>query len=203
MTDATEKGRKAGVDTIALSITTPHRTKRTVRNVGNSLFDVKQKEVLLRTDKQRQVSCKQHGLYNGARTACGGCVDCFTRKQTRLKGRCAAEAYTSQHSIFWTGTYTDERLANDPPKKQHVEDFVKVVRRVVGCRALVVYERGDKTDRPHWHALLFLRGPVPEGIPLDYAGKHLGGPRADRLGKFPDQSLALSDTLWTTSTRAA
>lgn len=98
--------------------------------------------------------------------SCGECWQCRLTKVNDYVGRCLAEAYVSDHTAAVTLTYADGH-AGSPEKWLHKEHFPKFIRalrdRHHRLRYLCVSERGSKgTERLHFHALLFFRGPRPD-----------------------------------------
>lgn len=87
---------------------------------------------------------------------CRKCLPCRL-KQARDKAiRCVHESTQWEHNWFLTLTYKDPA-----PKKliyRHWQLFMKKLRKAHNNQAIsfmVTGEYGDKTKRPHWHAILF------------------------------------------------
>lgn len=89
---------------------------------------------------------------------CGKCIECRLDYARQWAIRCVHEAQMHDENCFITLTYSDENLKST---KLIYEDFQKFMKRLrfanpnreIGC--FVTGEYGDKTKRPHWHALLF------------------------------------------------
>ena len=62
-------------------------------------------------------------------------------------------------ALFVTLTYNDENLPPDfQLNKTHLQKFIKALRHQVGNRLIKYYscgEYGDRTKRPHYHAIIF------------------------------------------------
>lgn len=103
---------------------------------------------------------------------CGKCIGCRQARATQWAVRCKHEAAQWRHNTFITLTYDDDNA----PKEGHLEPeelqrFFKRLRkhaystgssidsdRSGNIRYFACGEYGDKTDRPHYHALLFNAG---------------------------------------------
>ncbi|UOF78314.1 replication associated protein [Microviridae sp.] len=103
---------------------------------------------------------------------CGQCLACRLEYARQWAVRCIHEAQMHEKNCFITLTYADEHL---PPKLQydHFQDFMKRLRTYIndherGNKTLeetqigffVTGEYGDKTKRPHWHAIIFNWSPA-------------------------------------------
>lgn len=92
------------------------------------------------------------------RLPCGQCMDCRLTRARDWATRCTQEAACWEHNWFVTLTYSDEHLPDDcSVSKRHHELFMKRLRRVFGkgVRFFMCGEYGSKTNRPHYHYLLF------------------------------------------------
>lgn len=101
------------------------------------------------------------------RINCGQCIGCRISKQSAWVMRCYAESREHKRSIFATLTYDDDNL--NPRQELEYKDFqlfLKRLRKSAGKRRaspfrfFVAGEYGERTNRPHWHALLFGYDPV-------------------------------------------
>lgn len=89
------------------------------------------------------------------RLPCGGCLGCRKARAREWAFRCMLELGEHSSSRWCTLTYDDDHL---PPtlRKRDLSGFVKRVRargervRFFGCG-----EYGERTHRPHYHAILF------------------------------------------------
>lgn len=113
---------------------------------------------------------------------CGQCVFCKLNESLDMAKRCMLETKFHKDNYFVTLTYDNEHLPFGPYTdvetgevsiratlyKKDVQDFMKRLRmkieRATGVKLdlsyLVCGERGEKFDRPHYHAILF-------GCPFD------------------------------------
>lgn len=108
---------------------------------------------------------------------CGKCIGCRTDRATHWALRAEHEASRWEHNTFLTLTYDDDSL---PPNGHlvaaHLRNFLKRLRKnadsprsrvdsdrsatrangtPIGIRYLACGEYGDRTGRPHYHAVLF------------------------------------------------
>ena len=90
---------------------------------------------------------------------CGQCVGCRLEKSRQWAIRCLHEASLYDENCFITLTYNDEKLPSDNSlNKGHFQLFMKRLREKFKGRKIRYYhcgEYGDKTDRPHYHAIIF------------------------------------------------
>lgn len=87
---------------------------------------------------------------------CGSCIECNKRRGRDWAIRCQLETQDHQVSTWGTLTYDDKHL---PPTliKRHLSGFMKRLRKNTGelIRFFAVGEYGDRSKRPHYHAILF------------------------------------------------
>lgn len=89
---------------------------------------------------------------------CGKCISCRLEYARQWAIRCVHEAQMHPSNCFITLTYSETNLKSP---KLNYEDFQKFMKRLrakypeqpIGC--FVTGEYGEKTKRPHWHAILF------------------------------------------------
>lgn len=107
---------------------------------------------------------------------CNNCFNCKINKSKSWAVRCLLESYEHKYNYFITLTYSDDKLKfvenslNEKTGefkltptlyKKDVQDFIKRFRRHLNYRNqknfkyLVCGEYGDKTNRPHYHMLMF------------------------------------------------
>lgn len=88
---------------------------------------------------------------------CGQCVGCRVARAQEWSLRCVHEASLHARNCFVTLTYRPEDLPADGSlNKAHWQLFAKRLRKRVGrFRYLHCGEYGDRSYRPHYHALLF------------------------------------------------
>lgn len=100
-----------------------------------------------------------------AEIPCGRCLGCRLERSRQWAIRCMHEARLHQDNAFVTLTYNDEQLAQLPLAStgkpslnpRHFVLFMKRLRKEFGegIRFFQCGEYGEKTLRPHHHALLF------------------------------------------------
>lgn len=93
------------------------------------------------------------------RVPCGKCLFCRLEHAKEWGLRCALEWFVNRDSecYFLTLTYADD-FNDGKLHKVHVRDFIKKLRsrfRGVKFKYFVCGEFGEKTNRPHYHMLLF------------------------------------------------
>lgn len=92
---------------------------------------------------------------------CGQCMACRINKRRDWVSRMMLEAAGSGPSFFITLTYRIAQIVEDGSltlDKKHVQDWFKRLRKLYPARAVryfLVGEYGEKTQRPHYHAILF------------------------------------------------
>lgn len=93
---------------------------------------------------------------------CGQCLGCRVNKRRLWTHRIMLELSLHENSTFATLTYSDEKLPEDHSLKPHdVRDWLKRLRSTYEnetqkkIRYYLVGEYGDKTQRPHYHVILF------------------------------------------------
>lgn len=90
---------------------------------------------------------------------CGQCIGCRLDKQRDWSARILHEGRLHPHTVFLTLTYSDESL---PPGGtlclRHWQLFMKRLRKHYAphpYRFIANGEYGDRTQRPHYHAILY------------------------------------------------
>lgn len=93
---------------------------------------------------------------------CGKCPSCLSDRARDWSNRCLVELQSSKCAIFVTLTYNDFHLPiGDSGPSLRVEDCQKFMKRLrkyfsdKRIRFLLSGEYGSKTQRPHYHAILF------------------------------------------------
>lgn len=89
------------------------------------------------------------------RLPCGGCLGCRKARAREWALRCSLELREHASSKWCTLTYDDDHL---PPtlRKRDVSGFLKRLRaRGERVRFFASGEYGERTARPHYHAILF------------------------------------------------
>jgi len=85
---------------------------------------------------------------------CGKCKGCAADKSKEWAVRMTHEATEYDRNCFVTLTYAD---APDAINKDHVKKFIRLLRKESSrpIRYFACGEYGEKTHRPHYHAILF------------------------------------------------
>lgn len=90
---------------------------------------------------------------------CGRCKGCRYQRSREWAIRCVHEAQQHDDNAFITLTYNDANLPYGGTLiKKDFQDFMKRLRRPLAPRSLQYFhcgEYGERTRRPHYHALLF------------------------------------------------
>lgn len=99
------------------------------------------------------------------RLPCGTCIGCRKARAREWALRCTLELSAHEHACWATLTYDEHSL---PPslRKDHLAGWLKRLRRRsdVAVRFFASGEYGERTQRPHYHAILF--GVAPSsGLP--------------------------------------
>lgn len=88
---------------------------------------------------------------------CGKCLPCLVNKRNDWSFRLMQEYKGSRSAAFITLTYSAKYVPDNGLSKRHVQLFMKRLRKSYGkkLRYYLVGEYGTKTQRPHYHLLLF------------------------------------------------
>lgn len=90
---------------------------------------------------------------------CGRCIGCRLERSRQWALRCVHEAQLHEDNAFITLTYSPENVPYGGTLiKKHFQDFMKRVRKKHDGQRLSYFhcgEYGERTRRPHYHALLF------------------------------------------------
>lgn len=88
---------------------------------------------------------------------CGSCIGCRADQARQWAVRILHERQLHDAAWFLTLTYSDERLPeNGSLRAKDLSGFFKALRRRVGeVRYFACGEYGERTQRPHYHAVLF------------------------------------------------
>lgn len=105
----------------------------------------------LREPRERQ------GTEEYFRLPCGSCLGCRMSRAREWALRCSLESSFHAETCWVTLTYDD---AHVPPTlhKPHVSGWLKRLRARLGDRRIRFFasgEYGERTERPHYHAILF------------------------------------------------
>lgn len=94
------------------------------------------------------------------RLPCGGCLGCRKNIAQAWTLRCQLELQQHQSAIFTTLTYDDDHLPLTL-QKRHVQLWLKRLRKATTkisrnkLRHFLAGEYGERTHRPHYHALIY------------------------------------------------
>ena len=101
---------------------------------------------------------------------CGSCVSCLSRKRSEWTFRLSKESEKSSYALFCTLTYDNDhipiKVSENKPyfvfDKKQVQDYLKRCRYFfekigVYFRYFLVSEYGERSHRPHYHMLAFVR----------------------------------------------
>lgn len=96
----------------------------------------------------------------GRLVPCGKCIGCLNVRRNAWTFRLLQEDKISMSSVFLTLTYSDEFVPNDEGRlvlnKKDLQNYFKRVRHETPkIKYFGVGEYGEKTNRPHYHAIVF------------------------------------------------
>lgn len=99
-------------------------------------------------------------LLSGTPFPCGQCLPCRINRRRIWTHRLMLEHLCSPDAVFLTLTYRDEDLPDDAMLcKRDLQRFIKSVRNYYRTSRRIRYyacgEYGERTHRPHYHAILF------------------------------------------------
>ncbi|ALS03700.1 VP4 [Gokushovirus WZ-2015a] len=89
---------------------------------------------------------------------CGQCIGCRLERSRQWATRIMFEAQLHEENCFITLTYNDQHLPNPPSLKyEDYQLFMKRLRKTLGhkVRFFACGEYGERTFRPHYHAVIF------------------------------------------------
>jgi hypothetical protein len=93
------------------------------------------------------------------RLPCGQCIGCRVDRSRQWAVRCMHEASLHPNNCFLTLTYNNENLPPDTGLvKEHFQKFMKRFRKKIQPHKVRYYmcgEYGEKSNRPHYHAIIF------------------------------------------------
>lgn len=118
------------------------------------------KDVNAVTGKRSLVFNSVDALIEGSsmKLPCGQCIGCRSDRSQEWAIRCGHEAKSHDASCFLTLTYDDQSVPGDySVSLPHWQAFMRRLRKRVGVpvRFFACGEYGERTLRPHYHALLF------------------------------------------------
>ena len=111
------------------------------------------------SDKKVQLHKPWHGhgpeiAQDRLNVPCGGCLGCRKDQALAWSLRCHLELLDHDRASFVTLTYSDENLPATL-SVQHTQRFLKRLRKERSVRFFLSGEYGERTRRPHYHAILF------------------------------------------------
>lgn len=142
-------------------------------------------------------STKYSKEYATFQLPCGKCIACRLEYARQTAIRCVHEASMYEENSFITLTYSDEHLKNNKLNYRDFQLFVKKLRSYISesdydenkkIGIFVSGEYGDKTKRPHWHAIIFNWRPS-DCVYLrttDRGDRIFSSPLLDKLWSFND-----------------
>lgn len=90
---------------------------------------------------------------------CGQCDPCRASRAREWQGRILLEAGDHETNVFITLTYNDDHLPRGGSlRPKDLQDWIKRTRKALKYSRLRIFacgEYGSKTERPHYHAILF------------------------------------------------
>ena len=101
------------------------------------------------------------GIVGSFPKGCGNCYDCAVRKAAEWSARLVCESKLYKNNLFLTLTYDDEHVGNYSLRQRDMAAFNKKLRRYLqdnglpNIRIAYVGEYGGKTQRPHYHEIVF------------------------------------------------
>lgn len=123
---------------------------------------------------------------------CGKCYSCAIDYSRKWASRIMLEAKNHSHNCFITLTY-NESCCPERLSKRDVQLFIKRLRKEVGVpiRYFLVGERGDESNRPHYHAIIFGYD-FPDKVELKRSGSGMiifRSPLLEKLWTFGISSI--------------
>lgn len=104
------------------------------------------------------MQCTHPIRIRGGTYPCGKCLSCRIAKSREWSARLIHELGDWQEAVFVTLTYDDEHLPpNHSLVKKDLQKFFKRLRRYYQkpIRYFACGEYGEKTNRPHYHAIIY------------------------------------------------
>ena len=138
-------------------------------------------------DQQNKIFYEQDQTYEWVKVPCKQCAGCQETYSKQWAMRCMAEAKEHKYNYFLTLTYDDNHIPREDTvkspidgkeyylenpesgqlKPEDMEQFIKNIRQTwkreydhTGIRFYMCGEYGGKTERPHYHIILF-NFPIP------------------------------------------
>lgn len=119
---------------------------------------------------KRRLEFSRGSLGKAISIPCGRCIGCRLERSRQWAVRILHESQLHEESSFLTLTYSDEHLPSSRSLVVgHCQLFLKRLRARLApkrVRFFLCGEYGERTARPHYHAILFGYG-FPDKIPLE------------------------------------
>lgn len=93
--------------------------------------------------------------FKGQIVPCGRCLGCLSKKRRDWCFRLLQELKSASSASFLTLTYEDESLPGGLVKNDLQKYFKRVRKESKNLKYYAVGEYGEKTNRPHYHAIVF------------------------------------------------
>ena len=109
---------------------------------------------------------KLQNTYHMQEVPCGRCIECMKARGQSWHLRLSTELKRSESAYFITLTYSEDSIPFSPNglaslKYRDVQNFFKRLRRLHHGKPIkyfVAQEYGEKTHRPHYHAIIYNAG---------------------------------------------
>lgn len=102
---------------------------------------------------------------------CGQCMPCRINRRRIWSHRIMLESMLHKDSVFVTLTYSQENVPEGGTLvKKDLQDWLKRFRKAIApvqIRYYAVGEYGERTERPHYHIILFGVGVLAESLILE------------------------------------
>lgn len=96
---------------------------------------------------------------------CGKCIECRLDYARGWAVRCVHESKMHDQNCFITLTYSDQHLKSPKLQYRDFQLFLKRLRKNYPNQQITYFvtgEYGEKTKRPHWHAIIFGWSPTDQ-----------------------------------------
>jgi hypothetical protein len=118
--------------------------------------------ILKRRPSEAWVKQEESYGYRYLQLPCGKCIGCTLDRSRDWAIRCVLETEEHEENQFITLTYANEHLPRFGLNADHLQAFIKKLRRHYeyhyqhkGIRFLACGEYGEKRERPHFHIIAF------------------------------------------------
>lgn len=95
---------------------------------------------------------------------CNKCYNCLQNRRREWFLRLCYEYDNNNYTYFVTLTYDNDHIGDGMLHKDHLQKWLKALKRKYGCRWYAIGEYGTHTFRPHYHAILFSQLPIDDPI---------------------------------------